>query len=114
MSPAVNDAQVQKPEMATVSGKVFGADKPVARLQLFLKGVLGSTVKDEYHLLRTDQGGNFHFANVVPGEYVLTNAVAGPARWRLKISLARSQQLVVDLSSSNNTTVRDDFPEPRQ
>ena len=114
VAPAVNDAQLQKPDMATVSGKAFGADKPVARLQLFLKGVPGSAVKDEYHLLRTDQEGNFHFANVVPGEYMLTNAVAGPARWRLKVALARSQHLVVDLSSSNDTTARDDFPEPRR
>ena len=75
----------------------------------FLKGLPGSAVQDGYHTLRTDQQGNFHFPNVVPGEYVLTNAVAGPATWRLKVALAPGQHSVLDLPTSNSTAVRDDF-----
>jgi hypothetical protein len=105
------DVQTQRPELASLSGKATGPDGPRARLQLVLKGVPTSAVKDEYHLLRADQQGNFHFPNVVPGDYMLTNAVAGPAMWRLRVSLARDQHLVVDLSPANGSAVRDDFPE---
>jgi hypothetical protein len=111
VSPAVNGAGIQRPELATLSGKAIGPDKPMARLQLFLKGVPTSTVKDEYHLLRTDQQGNFNFPNVVPGDYMLTNAVAGPVLWRLRVALGGGQHLVVDLSPANSSTIRDDFPE---
>jgi hypothetical protein len=110
---AETDAPVQKPELASLTGKAVGPDKPIARLQLFLKGLPGSAVKNEYHLLRTDQQGAFHFANLVPGDYMLTNAVAGPVRWRLRVALAASERRVLDLSPANDTTVRDDFPEPR-
>jgi len=101
----------QKSDLASLSGKAIGPDKPVARLQIFLKGVPGTAVEREYHVLRTDQQGNFHFANVVPGEYVLTNAVAGPVRWRLRIPLTAGQRLGLDLSPANDASVRDDFPE---
>jgi len=103
--------QTQKPELASLSGKATGPDGPKARLQPFLKGVPTSVVKDEYHLLRTDQQGNFHFPNVVPGDYMLTNAVAGPVLWRLRVALGGGQHLVVGLSPANSAAVRDDFPE---
>ena len=60
-------------------------------------------MQDGYHTLRPDQQGNFHFPNVV-----LTNAVAGPATWRLKVALAPGQHSVLDLPASNGTAVRDD------
>ena len=110
-SAPTGDVQTQKPELASLSGKATGPDGPRARLQLFLKGVPTSTVKEEYHLLRTDQQGNFHFPNVVPGDYMLTNAVAGPVLWRLRVALGGDQHLVVDLSPANSSAVRDDFPE---
>jgi len=81
VTPAVyalaDAASPQKPDLAELSGKAVGPDKPIARLQLFLKGVPGTAVEREYHVLRTDPQGNFRFTNVVPGDYMLTNAVAG-------------------------------------
>jgi hypothetical protein len=111
VSSATEAGQAQKPELASLSGRAVGPDGPTARLQLFLKGVPTSAVKDEYHLLRTDQQGNFHFPNVVPGDYMLTNAVAGPVLWRLRVALGGGQHLVVDLSPANSFAVRDDYPE---
>jgi hypothetical protein len=102
-----------KPDLAILTGRAVGADGVKARLQLFLKGLPDTPVKDEYHLLRTDQQGNFRFADVVPGEYMLTNAIAGPRLWRLRVSLGKGERLVLDLSPANQATVRDDFPEPR-
>lgn len=111
VSSAAEAGQTQKPELASLSGRAVGPDGPKARLQLFLTGVPTSAVKDEYHLLRADQRGNFHFPNVVPGDYMLTNAVAGPVLWRLRVALGGGQHLVVDLSPANSAAVRDDFPE---
>jgi hypothetical protein len=108
-----SDVPVQKPELASLTGKAVGPDKPMARLQLFLKGLPGTPVRSEYHLLRTDQQGAFHFANVVPGEYMLTNAVAGPVRWRLRVALTAGERRVLDLSPANDATVRDEFPPSR-
>jgi hypothetical protein len=101
------------PGLASLEGRAVGPDGGKPRLQLFLKGVPGTPVQDEYHALRTDQQGNFRFIDVVPGEYMLTNAVAGPPAWRLRASLAKDQRLVLDLSPENHASVRDDFPESR-
>lgn len=109
-----NDPGAQRLELASLSGKAVGPDKPMIRLQLFLKGVPGTAVRDEYHLLRTDQQGTFRFPNVVPGEYMLTDGIAGTPRWRLRVVLARGQRSVLDLSPSNDASVRDDFPERSQ
>jgi hypothetical protein len=113
VSTVSTQAPAPKPEMATLAGRAVGPEGVKPRLQLFLKGVPGSPVKDEYHVLRTDQQGNFRFNNVVPGDYTLADAIAGPPTWRLRVSLAKGQRLVLDLSPSNHATVRDDFPEPR-
>ena len=113
VAPAPTEPPAQRPELAALSGRAVGPGGPMSRLQLFLKGLPESSVKDEYHLLRTDSQGNFHFANLVPGEYMLTNAVAGPALWRLRVVLAPGQRLTLDLSPSNDVAARDDFSEPR-
>lgn len=110
----VNESPEQKPQLASVSGKVLDASGPRARLLLFLKGVPSASVQDESHGVRTDRDGNYHFQNVTPGEYMLTDAVAGPVTWRLRVSLARAERLVLDLSRSNHVTMRDDFPAPRR
>ena len=102
-----------KPDMASLAGRAVGPDGVKSRLQLFLKGVPGTQVKDEYHILRTDQQGNFRFAEVVPGDYMLTNAIAVPPTWRLRVSLAKGEQRALDLSPANQATVRDDFPDTR-
>jgi hypothetical protein len=113
-APAVsNEPSPPKPEMATLAGRAVGLDGIKSRLQLFLKGIPGTAVKDEYHLLRTDQQGNFRFADVVPGDYMLTNAIAGPPAWRLRVSLAKGEHVTLDLSPANQVSVRDDFPNPR-
>ncbi len=101
------------PEMASLVGRAVDSAGAKSRLQLFLKGLPGTPVAHEYHSLRTDQQGNFRFTNVAPGEYMLTNAVAGLPAWRLRVSLAKGERLTLDLSPANQATVRDDFPEPR-
>ena len=112
--PSVSvESSPPNPEMATLTGHAVGSDGAKSRLQLFLKGVPGTPVQDEYHILRTDQQGNFRFAEVVPGDYMLTNAIAGSPAWRLRVSLAKGERLVLGLSPANQTTVRDDFPDPR-
>jgi hypothetical protein len=107
------EPSARRPEMASLAGRAIGSDGARSRLQLFLKGVPETAVKDEYHILRTDQQGTFRFNDVVPGEYMLTDAIAGRPAWRLRVSLAKGEHLVLDLSPSNQATVRDDFPEPR-
>ena len=101
----------ERAELAVLSGRTVSPEGVRSRLQLFLKGLPGSPVKDEYHLLRTDQEGSFRFINVVPGDYMLTDAAAGPATWRLKVSLRRGERRVLDLSPANDVRARDDFPE---
>jgi hypothetical protein len=109
--PGADEAPAQRPELASLSGRAFDRPGPKARLLLFLRGLPGSPVQGEAHNLRTDSRGHFVFQNVAPGDYVLTDAVAGPATWRLSISLARGERRVLDLSPSNSTSVRDDAAE---
>jgi hypothetical protein len=111
ISPAEGEAPVPKPDMASLTGRAIGREGTKPRLQLFLKGLPGTTVRDEYHVLRTDQQGHFRFTDVVPGDYMLTDAIAGPPAWRLRVSLAGGDRLMLDLSPANHATVRDDFPE---
>jgi hypothetical protein len=108
---ASENAAEPNPEMATVSGRVTGPDGMNRRLQLLLKGVPGTAVKDEYRLLRTDEQGSFRFISVVPGDYMLTNPITAAMNWRLKVSLSRGERRVLDLSVANHVGVRDDFPE---
>jgi hypothetical protein len=101
----------QRPDLASISGAATDTSGPRPRLLLLLKGLRGSATQDEYRTQRTDRQGHFQFADLVPGDYVLTNAVAGPAVWRLRVSVARGERLTLDLSPSNDTSVRDDAPE---
>ena len=100
-------------DLATLTGRAIGPEGAKGRLRLFLKGVPEAPVRDEYHVLRTDQQGNFRFNNVVPGDYMLTDVIAGPPAWRLRVSLGKAERLVLDLSPSNRAEVRDDFPDAR-
>jgi hypothetical protein len=97
-------------DLASLTGRAVGPDGPQSRLQLFLKGVPGTAVRDAYHVLRTDASGRYHFADVVPGEYMLTNAIAGRPAWRLRVSLGAGEQRVLDLSAANAASIRDEFP----
>jgi len=105
------DSQEPNPELASISGRVIGPDGMNRRVQLLLKGIPGTPVKDEYRLQRSDEQGNFRFINVVPGDYMLSNPVAVAMNWRLKVSLSRGERRVLDLSAANHVGVRDDFPE---
>lgn len=112
-SPASEEAsgsQERKPAPASVQGRVMG-DEPgaVARRQLFLYDHPNRVV---YYRIRTDEEGRFRFANVPPGIYRLTDRAAGQPIWRLRVELKPGQDLVLDLSPSNSTRIRDDFPEP--
>jgi hypothetical protein len=106
-------APAPDPERARLVGRAVDVEGPKRRLQLFLKGVPGSAVQDEYHVLRTDQQGGFRFTDVAAGEYMLTDTIASRPTWRLRVRVARGEQLVLDLTPGNQTTVRDDFPERR-
>jgi hypothetical protein len=90
-------------------------DPPIKleRLQLFLKGIPGTPNQDIQLVLRTDNEGNFEFRQVPAGEYKLTNRIAGEPLWRLKVNIPPSETVAFDLSESNSTRVRDDFPTPK-
>jgi hypothetical protein len=107
------EAVVRKPDLAILTGRALGPEGAKARLQLFLKGVPGTPVQDEYHIMRTDAQGNFRFTDVVPGDYMLTNAIAGPPMWRLRVTLAKGERLALDLRPSNQAAIRDDFRDQR-
>ena len=87
--------------------------KPQAmqRLQLFLMGRPDSPTKEQRYVLRTDEDGNFKFADVPPGPYMLTNRVAGQPIWRLRVELKPGEEQQLDLNPGNSVAVRDDFPE---
>jgi hypothetical protein len=111
--PVSAEPPAANPELASLAGRAVGREGVKSRLQLFLKGVPGTPVRNEYHLLRTDQQGYFRFSEVVPGEYMLTNAIAGAPTWRLRVSLTKGEHLVLDLTPANQAAVRDDFPAPQ-
>jgi hypothetical protein len=98
-----------------VSGVVVDGDgptRPLVRHRLSLKGMKAPVLEDAYDV-RTDQAGRFTFPNVVPGEYMLTDAVGGQPLWRLRLDLKRGEQLTLNLTPENSTRVRDDFPDRR-
>jgi hypothetical protein len=98
-----------------VRGRVTWPDgePPVklTRLQLFLKGIGGTPTENVYLVLRTDEEARFEFKDVPPGEYKLTNRIAGEPLWRLRVKVAEGQEASLDLSPQNSLRVRDDFPQ---
>lgn len=108
---ASDDGPEQEPALASLSGTATDAKGPKARLLLFLKGRPGSNSEGKHYSLRTDQAGHFHFPNVVPGDYLLTDAVAGPVNWRLKVAASAGERLTLALTPSNSAGARDDFTE---
>jgi len=108
--------QEPKAAPASVQGRALFDDTPgvlvpMERIQLLLSDYPNKIV---YLRLRTDERGYYHFTNVPPGVYKLTDRVAGPPRWRLRVELKPGQDLSLDLNPANSTRVRDDFPEPIQ
>ena len=84
-------------------------EKPMARQQLFLKGVEGASL-DRFYEVRADSAGHYRFAGIEPGTYVLTNRVAGPPIWRLRVVVEAEKENEINLSPQNSVKVRDDFP----
>ena len=61
--------------------------------------------------VRTDQDGRYVFTKIPPGAYKLTNTVAGPPLWRLRVTIDPGRETTLDLNNGNSLTVRDDFPQ---
>ncbi len=106
-----------RPDRAMLSGQVRwnkdGGAGPQPHLRLFLKGIKGTPVEDEFHRVQTDERGMFRIPDLPPGEYSFTNRVAGPPIWRLKVALKAGEDLKLDLTPENSVKARDDFPESR-
>lgn len=103
---------------AVLAGRALFAEagatpEPMRRLQLFLRGQPDSPTKEERHVLRTDEDGNFKFPSVPPGPYMLTNRLAGQPIWRLRVELKPAEEQQLELNPGNSVAVRDDFPQGR-
>jgi hypothetical protein len=109
-----NGAGEPDPKRGALSGSVIwetdGALKPQAFLRLFLKGLKGTPVEDEYYRVETNQEGAYSITGIVPGDYMLTNRVAGPPIWRLKVTLKAGETVRLDLTPDNSVRAQDDFP----
>jgi len=99
---------------ASLEGRVvFGEGQdlqPMVRKALILVGQPGTPTKEERYNLRTDEEGRYRFPSVAPGPYMLTDRVAGPVIWRLRVELQPSQEMTLNLNPANSVKVRDDFP----
>jgi hypothetical protein len=114
-APAAGSDQGREAGQASLEGRVLFAEAgqspaPLAYQMLFLKGLDRTPTADEYHRIRSDEGGRFRFPSVAPGPYMLTDAIAGRVRWRLKVELRPGQEMVLDLTPANTIQSRDDFP----
>ena len=91
-------------------GESGRAPAPLARQQLFLKGLRGTSNRALQYVRRSDDSGHYEFKNIPPGTYKLTDVIAGRPRWRLRVSLDPGKDVALDLGPANAATVRDDFP----
>lgn len=116
-APPPEPAPPTPPDRATLSGQVLwdkdGSVKPQPYLRLFVKGIKGTPIEDEFYRVQTDERGTFRIPDLAPGEYSLTNRVAGPPIWRLKVTLKAGEDLKLDLTPDNSVKFRDDFPDSR-
>jgi len=90
----------------SMSGDTPGTLAPMVRMQLLLKEYPSA---ENYFRIRTDEQGYFDFEKVPPGVYQLTERVAGPPIWRLRVEVRPGDDLAIDLTPENSTKVRDDF-----
>lgn len=114
-SPTASEERRPEAASASLEGRMASAEpgqegKPAYRRMVILYGLTDSPAKDERYQTRTDENGSFRFPRVAPGSYMVTDAVAGPRTWRLRIQLQPGQALTLDLTPANATKVRDDFP----
>lgn len=80
------------------------------RAQLHLKGLPNTPTKDVTYYMRTDKEGRYRFNKIKAGEYQLTDAIAGPTKWNLKVEIKSGEELQLDLNPGNSTASRNDFP----
>ena len=99
------------PTAASLAGQLVMPEggQPQRRM-LVLYGLANSATKDQRYQVRTDENGRFRFPSIVPGPYMLTDAVSGPRNWRLRVELQPSQAVTLDLTPANTIKVKDDFP----
>ena len=86
--------------------------QPRDRQLVLLQGIPGTPTKDLFYRTRTDGQGRYEFTRIVPGPYKVTDAIAGPVTWRVKIVVDPAQPTVLDLTPDNTVERRDDFPPP--
>lgn len=105
-SPPSPEAATTRSDRATLSGRVVwsqeGTPEPQPYLRLFMKGIKGTSVEDEFYRVQTDQQGTYTIADVVPGEYSLTNRVAGTPIWHLKVTVKAGENLKLNLTPENS------------
>lgn len=111
-------AAVPDDAQAGISGRVIWGEPgqapgPQARLQVHLVGLANTPTRRERYTVRTDEQGRFHFKSVVAGPYKLTNVIAGPPIWRLRIELKAGGETSLDLTPDNTVKARDDFPDDK-
>jgi hypothetical protein len=104
---------------SALSGRVVWTDTAAAgadprRMQLILVGLGDGPTRERRYVLRTDEEGRFQFRRVVAGPYRLVNRVAGLPTWRLRVDLEPGKEQTLELTPSNSTRVRDDFPDPNR
>jgi hypothetical protein len=110
-APPAVDEQRAEAHTASLAGRMTLADRPAQRRMVILYGLPDSPAKGERYQTRTDEGGSFRFPRVAPGAYMVTDAVAGPRNWKLRVQLQAGQATTLDLGSGNTTSLRDDFPD---
>jgi hypothetical protein len=89
-----------------------GAPEIKRRMQLHLIALPGQqSVEEQRFTIRTDENGRYAFTRIPPGMYKLTNTVAGPPLWRLRVTIPPGRETTLDLNNANSVTSRDDFPD---
>ncbi len=83
---------------------------PARRRMVILYGVAKTPTEQERYQTRTDENGRFEFSRLVPGPYMITDAVAGAKSWRLRVEVQPGQAATLDLTPANSIKIRDDFP----
>lgn len=100
---------------ASLEGRMVLAEpgqppRPASRRMVILYGLAGTPTKDQRYNTRTDDNGLFRFPDLMPGPYMITDAVSAPRNWRLKIELRPGQAMNLGLTPGNGIKIRDDFP----
>jgi tetratricopeptide (TPR) repeat protein len=101
------------PGLATLEGQMVlpeGGQNPPQRRMVILYGLPNTATKDERYQGRTDDNGRFRLPNLLPGPYMVTDAVSGARNWRLRIELQPGQAATLDLTPANHIKAKDDFP----